>query len=227
MLRSNKLRNAMRKARYKLLSAVHGKESERARLSKDSIQDYWRNPPGRNNRPDAYVDYAAQSNAVVRLVQDLGVAPGPLLEIGPNVGRNLQSFFEAGWTDLTAIEINPEAVARMAELFPDMARGANILNMPVEDGIVTLPERHYELVFSKAVLLHIHPDSEWVFERMARATKGTLVVIENEDQQSYKLFPRKYRPIFEGHGMVQIDERILPEVGDTYIARSFRPVAGG
>jgi len=222
MIKANKVRNAIRKARYGVMSSIFGKESDKARPSKESIQDYWRSPPGKSNQPDAYVDYEAQSRSVYQLVQELGVATGPLLEIGPNVGRSLQTFFEGGWSDLTGIEINPEAVAKMAVLFPEMAARATILNMPVEEGIVTLPERHFELVFSKAVLLHIHPDSDWVFERMARVTRGTLIVIENEDQKSYKLFPRQYRPIFEGHGMVQIDERRLPDIPDSYIARSFR-----
>lgn len=222
MLKANKIRNAARKARYGVMSAIYGSDSDKARPSKDSIQDYWRDPPGKNNQPDAYVNYEAQSAAVFGLVQELGVARGPVLEIGPNVGRSLRTFFDNGWTDLSGIEINPTAVAKMRSLFPEMASQANILNMPVEEAIVTLPERHFELVFSKAVLLHVHPDSDWVFERMARVTKGTLLVIENEDQQSYKLFPRQYRPIFEGHGMVQIDERRLPDIPDSYIARSFR-----
>jgi SAM-dependent methyltransferase len=222
MIKANKVRNAFRKARYGVLSSVFGEDSEKAWPSKESIQDYWRSPPSKNNQPDAYVDYASESASVYQLVQDLGVASGPVLEIGPNVGRSLQTFFERGWTDVSGIEINPEAVAKMGALFPEMAARANILNMPVEEGIVTLPERHFELVFSKAVLLHIHPDSDWVFERMARVTKGTLIVIENEDQKSYKLFPRQYRPIFESHGMVQIDERRLPDIPASYIARSFR-----
>lgn len=222
MLKPNKLRNAVRKARYGVLSRIYGAQSDKARPSRGSIQDYWRDPPGRNNQPDAYVNYGHQAEALVRLVQELGVSPGPILEIGCNVGRSLQTFRDHGWTDQTGIEINPQAVAKMAELFPDTASNATILNMPVEDAIVTLPDRHFALVFCKAVLLHIHPDSDWVFEHMARVTGGTLLVVENEDQQSYKLFPRQYRPIFEGHGMVQLDERTLPEIGNTYTARAFR-----
>lgn len=222
MLRSNKVRNAIRKARYGVLSKIYGAESEKARPSQASIQDYWRDPPGRNNQPDAYIDYSEQSEALVRLVKELGVGPGPILEIGCNVGRSLQTFREHGWTEQTGIEINPQAVAKMAELFPETAANATILNMPVEEAIVTLPDRHFSLVFCKAVLLHIHPDSEWVFEHMARVTAGTLLVVENEDQQSYKLFPRQYQPIFEGYGMEQIDARRLPEVEQTYTARAFR-----
>lgn len=222
MLKPNKVRNAMRKARYAVLSRIHGPDSDKARPSRESIQDYWRDPPGRSNQPEAYVDYGAQSGALVRLAQELGIGPGPILEIGCNVGRSLQSFRDQGWSDQTGIEINPDAVARMAELFPETAAEARILNMPVEEAIVTLPERHFELAFCKAVLLHIHPDSDWVFAEMARVCGGTLLVVENEDQQSYKLFPRDYRAVFEGLGMVQIDARTLPEVGDTYIARAFR-----
>lgn len=222
MVKANKLRNALRKARYAVLSRIYGRESEKARPSQQSIQDYWRDPPGKNNQPGAYIDLTEKSEALVRLAEELSVPKGPVLEIGSNVGRSLQSFLDHGWTDLSSIEINPQAVARMAELFPAAAAIAKVHNMSVEDAIVSLPDRHFDLVFSKAVLLHIHPDSEWVFEHMVRVTKGTLLVVENEDQQSYKLFPRKYRPIFEGLGMVQVDERILPEVGETYIARSFR-----
>jgi len=223
----NKLRNALRKARYAALSPIFGRNSGVARPSQQSIRDYWRNPPSKGNQPDAYVDYALQSGALVRTATDLGVGKGPVLEIGCNVGRSLQSFLDAGWHDLTGIEINPTAVAKMREIFPAAADAATILNMPLEEAIVTLPDRHFDLVFCKAVLLHIHPDSDWVFEHMVRVTKGMLLVVENEDQQSYKLFPRKYRDVFEGLGMVQIDERVLPEVPG-YIARSFRhPVAAG
>ena len=41
-----------------------------------------------------------------------------------------------------------------------------------------------DLVFTMAVLEHIHLDSEWVFSEMARIAKKYLITIEDEKNSS-------------------------------------------
>jgi SAM-dependent methyltransferase len=146
---------------------------------------------------------------------------GPALEIGTNAGMGLKVMTEAGWTDLTGIEINSKAIALMQELYPDVAAAVTVLNAPVEDAIRTLPDAHFELTWSKAVLLHIHPSSEWVFREMVRVTRSHLLAVESEDVRGMKLFPRNYRDVFEGLGMEQVAQTRM-QTAPTYVARLFR-----
>jgi len=57
-----------------------------------------------------------------------------------------------------------------------------------------------------AVLEHIHPDSEWIFEDMARITGLYLITIEAEKAEHWRLYPRNYKNIFEKYGLKQVEE---------------------
>lgn len=219
-----KLRNTLRKMGWAVRKAIYGAQSPKAWPSRDSVVDYWQDPPDARNETSAYqTEYHRQQyEEMVGFLRAHGVTPGgPALEIGTNAGMGLKVMTEAGWTDLTGIEINAKAVALMRELYPEVAEAATILNAPVEDAIVTLPDGHFDLTWSKAVLLHIHPSSEWVFREMVRVTKGHLLAVESEQERGMKLFPRDYRAVFEGLGMEQIAEARM-ETAPNYIARLFR-----
>ena len=57
-----------------------------------------------------------------------------------------------------------------------------------------------------AVLEHIHDDSKWVFQEMARITKKYLICIEDEHGVSWRHFPRNHKEIFEVLGMKQVEQ---------------------
>lgn len=116
-----------------------------------------------------------------------------ILEIGCNVGQNLNYLFSAGFDKLTGIEISEDAVVLMKKSYPRMAKNAKIINKPVEDAIGTFKENEFDIVFTMAVLEHIHPDSDFIFPEMARITNRYLITIEDERWVSWRHFPRNYK----------------------------------
>lgn len=75
-----------------------------------------------------------------------------ILEVGCNTGNQLLGLRHMGFTDLSAIELQPNAAARARARLP----GATILEgqaseLPFEDGA-------FDLVFTSGVLIHIAPD---------------------------------------------------------------------
>ena len=69
-----------------------------------------------------------------------------------------------------------------------------------------------------AVLMHVHNDSDWVFEHIARISKKKLIIIEHEKIKSKKVFLRNYKNIFEKFGLREIKSFYLK---DKYICRIF------
>ena len=76
----------------------------------------------------------------------------------------------------------------MKQNFPDMQ--VITYEGSIEDRIKELME--HDLVFTMAVLEHIHSDSEWVFSEMARKAKRFLITIEGGGKEHvWTLFPKK------------------------------------
>ena len=215
------IRYAKNKLKYKLNALIFGTDSARAKGSRDELADYWRNPPAAKNKPAAYLQFPERSAFLVDLLAQHVPANSGALEIGCNVGRNLNALREAGYGPLAAIEISEAAVKELRTAFPDLAATANIINKSVEEAIVEIADDAYDVVFSMAVLLHIHPDSDWILEHIARVAKSFVVTIEDEATSNPRIFPRKYKDIFEGLGLEQVAES-TPSMLPKYTARVFR-----
>jgi SAM-dependent methyltransferase len=192
-------------------------------LSQQVLHAFWRNPDP-TNRPEAYSVPVARSEFLVGLLARHGSNDGRVLEIGPNIGRNLEALRRAGYRQLEGIEISENAVSAMRETYPLLAAAATIHNAAVEEVIRTLPDSSFDVVFTMAVLEHLHPDSEWVFAEMARICRGVIVTIEDEVGRSPRHVPRHYKSIFESLGLEQIEELDpsgVGELGPTFRARVF------
>lgn len=193
----------------------------------DELQEFWRDPPGKGNRPEAYLSEvtAGRSELLLDLLRPLASEDAPLLEVGCNVGRNLNALHEAGFRDLTAIEINSGALDLLREQFPELARDARLINSSVEEAAPQLGDDEFRVVYTMAVLEHIHTASEWIFEHMVRAASHAVITIEDERMVSWRHFVRNYREVFEGLGMVQVEElQCGPEHGldSGFVARVFQ-----
>ena len=97
-----------------------------------------------------------------------------------------------------------------------MARKIIIHNQAIEDVIKGFKDDAFDVVFTMAILQHIHPKSEWIFSEIVRITKSFLIIREAEGYISWRHFPRNYKKIFERLGMKQIEaynsERIFKKV---------------
>lgn len=102
------------------------------------------------------------------------------------------------------VEISKDAIALMKRVYPEMAKKIKIYNTPIEDIIKDFENDTFDVVFTMAVLQHIHPDSEFIFPEMARITSKYLISIENKRNISWRHFPRSYQRVFEFLGMRQV-----------------------
>jgi len=201
-------RDAINRARQRVAKRLSGGISEQRSnepRSRRELHDYWASPTDRGNHPEEYAAARDRSEFLVALLERYVDHDAHVLEVGTNVGRNLEHLRRAGFRSLTGIELSRQAVQLMQLEYPNVAREARILNLPVEDAIVELADDGYDVVFTMAVLEHIHPDSEWVFREMTRVMRRLLITIEDEQGVSERHFPRNYERIFEPLGLTQVE----------------------
>ena len=180
--------------------------------SREALHEFWQNPDPRS-LPEEYLSPAASQRScfLVDLVRRYCPEQTSVLEIGCNAGRNLDFLYRAGFEDLHAIEINGRALKLMGETYPDWAANVRIHNSSIEDALPPMESNRYGLVFTMAVLEHLHTDSERCFADIARITRDHLITIEDENKVSWRHFPRLYQRIFEPLGLQQIEETVCNE----------------
>jgi len=188
------------------------------------LHQYWRQPCDGYNLPEHFLKQKERSLFLVKKVKEYVPLNAKILEIGCNIGRNLSFLFRAGFENLAGVEISEKAVKLLKQYHPKMAYHAKIYNMPIEEKIRAFRDCEFDIVFTMAVLEHIHTDSKWIFSEMARITKGFLITIEDEHNVSWRHFTRNYKKVFESIGMKQIEEINCREVCKlcNYVARVFK-----
>lgn len=194
--------------------------------SRDRCHAYWCQPDAANE-PAAYRVPIERSAYLWDIAAPYLTPRTSVLEIGCNVGRNLNYLFEHGITQLSGIEINAKAVELLHAYYPEMGKRAAIYTGPAED---ILPELHgclYDLIFTMAVLEHIHPESEHLFAEIVAhlSSSGHLITIEDEHSITSRHYPRNYREVFEPLGLREVFA-VVPPVGlgfdDNFRCRVFR-----
>lgn len=171
-------------------------------VGKESIHDFWRNPD-EGNSPENYFNDSKKREGFLKIIRKIKTKKNyMILEIGCNSGRNLDVLYSNGYRNFTGIEINKNALKLMKKKIPEVYFGTRIINKPVEDCIKSFKTNEFDLIYSLAVLEHIHPDSEWIFKEMARIGKSILT-IEPEKGKHWRVFERNYKKIFENLGFKQ------------------------
>ena len=194
-----------------------------SQLSKDEVQNYWKNPDDIEfNSPEIYLKSTTgrkNTQILLNIINEyFENKEVKILELGCNVGRNINKLFENGFKNLFAIEINSEAIKLMEKSFPQTFSSTKIYETSIENKIKEFSNNQFDIVFSMAVLMHVHNDSDWVFEHIARISKKKLIIIEHEKIKSKKVFLRNYKNIFEKFGLREIKSFYLK---DEYICRIF------
>jgi hypothetical protein len=187
---------------------------------------YWTNPPSKNTT-DKYIVHTERSEFLYKVIQPHIAKSFNIIEYGCNCGRNLNYLFEKGYKNLSGIELNSDAIKLMQKEYAEMAKSINIMHGTIEhfvSGVTGFTENEFDLGFSMAVFNHIHPDSDWIFEKIAYACK-MLVVIEIETKDGSRTFKRNYKDVFEQYNFTQIEEyNCTKEFGlpEEYITRIFK-----
>jgi SAM-dependent methyltransferase len=193
-------------------------------LSREKLYSYWKTPNDRWNSPELYLQGHERSEFLVSIVKRYLNREGSILELGCNVGRNMQYLFNAGFRNLSGVEISAKALEIMKLKFPTLAKSSSIYNSTIEEWVQSYSSLQFDLIFAMAVLEHIHWDSDWVFSYLSKMSKKYLVIIEDEWQVSNRHFPRNYKDIFENLGMTQLEEINcvhIPGLNKNFFARVF------
>lgn len=174
-----------------------------------------------------------RSEAVLEVIEQHLDRDARVLELGCSSGRHLSHLHDHGFTDLSGIELNPDAVDVMAEHFPDLADAATIHVDAIEALVDEFADGAFDVVYSVETLQHIHPDAEWVFPELARITDDLLVTVENEGEDGegvnhvsddVVLHYRDWNAVFTGCGLVEV----ASQAGERDTLRAFRaPTADG
>ena len=161
--------------------------------------DHWKNPKD-HNQPENYNKQHTQqrSRYLLSLFNKYKInKSSTILEIGCNCGRNLNYLYNAEYNKLFGIEISRKALEFQKSFFPGLK--ANLINSSIEDHILFFKDNQFDVIFTMAVLQHIHIDSNWIFEHIARICKKYLLLIE--------LDTRDYVDIFSKLGFSLIEQR--------------------
>ena len=189
------------------------------------LQEYWRSPPDPGNRPADYLndpEGAERSRFLVSLLERYASGVSAF-ELGCNVGRNLHFLHEAGFGPLGAIEINSEALQELQRAFPHLAAATTLINGTLEDELPQVADNSYDVVFSVAVLEHVHYDSDWLLPHVVRVARQLVITVENEYDISDRTFPRNYQKALEPHGARQVDTvSPVPGLPGGFVARVFK-----
>ncbi len=173
-----------------------------------SLHEFWRQPAPPGNDPHDYVRATGRSEALLQIISDL---PNNvrILEVGCNVGRNIAYLYDHGYTGVEGVEINPYAVELLRETFPQLANNEIHIGTAGE----TLPkfaDDEFDLVYTMAVLEHIHPDESTVFDDMARIGKLVLA-IEPEGRLSHRQFPHDIPKVFGDRGLKLVSSQSMQD----------------
>ena len=202
---------------------------EKDKLSREEILKFWENPIDKfekeSNQPTNYLRGEKRSKFLTGLIKEYLPLDSRILEIGCNVGRNLKYLYDAGYINLNGIEINKEAIDLMKITYPVMFKNIVVTNSLVEGIIPDISDNSYDLIFTMAVLEHIHYDSEFILSDIARVAMKYIITVEDEKTAwSNRHFPRNYKEVFENDVWKQVYEVNCKEIDifdDRYWVRVF------
>lgn len=210
----------------KVLEVASVNTAKRRESTLDQVHSYWRGASDEANRPEAYIDAdPKRGELLLRLLGTCRLDDPSILEIGCNVGRNLECLRQAGYRRIAGIEINQSAVDLLKQHYPQLAETASITVSSVEDAITALADASVDVVFSMAVFVHLHTDSDWVFGEIARVARKHIITIEDETCETERHFKRNYKDIFEALGFRQLSVQNckgIPGLASSYTARAFK-----
>ncbi len=177
------------------------------RLTKKEAWNFWKTAKETEvakNSANNYIQYIERSIYLTNLIKKYLSQDSNILEIGCNVGRNLNHLHENDFKNLTGVEINNSAIELMKSTYPALYKNATIYESTIEDWLENNKES-FDLVYSMAVFEHIHWDSNFIFDIIKKISSKYIITIEDETTNwSNRHFPRNYKEIFEDEYWTEI-----------------------
>lgn len=176
--------------------------------SQARLHEFWRQPNPAGNDPNNYIHATWRSKALLEIISDLP-KDARILEVGCNVGRNLAYLYDNGYTAVEGVEINPHAVELLRRTFPQLA-DTKIHIGAAGEVLPKFADDEFDLVYTMAVLEHIHPDESGVFDDMARIGKHVLA-IEPKGRLSHRQFPHDIPKVFAERGLTLVSDKSMAD----------------
>lgn len=195
--------------------------------AEEDLKNYWTKPDDQYNKSEEYANetlFKTRSKYLGEIIQQHCKNSNTVLEIGCNIGRNLFYLKSELKMDVAAIEISQYAVDQMPKQYP-VLQDTKIYVGDVKEVIREIPDSAYDVVYSMAVLMHLHPTTpEEFWEDVVRVAGKYIVTIENERTSSDRHWGRNYNKVFLKYNVKEVFcERQGPENNlDGYVTRVFR-----
>ena len=114
---------------------------------------------------------------------------------------SLKGIFDANLHNLHGVEISSNASEAFETHFQNAFKSTQTHCRPAEQILSQFNDAEFDIVYTMAVLQHIHPESiNGVTREMYRVSKGYVITHEAEAYSSWRHFPRSYRVIFRRLG---------------------------
>jgi len=135
---------------------------------------FWKGRTNRHKRSPPKAYYGVEddrSKELYEFVKPYIDTNSSILEIGCNVGRNLQYFYEQKCKNITGIEINSYALKEGKKYYPELFKVGTFHDGPAYTVLKQL-NSHFELVFTMATLMHMETkEQRYVLNWMAKHSK--------------------------------------------------------
>jgi SAM-dependent methyltransferase len=115
--------------------------------------------------------FVARRNLLRTLIGELGIASSaPALDLGTSTGTNLRMLSELGFTDVTGLDLNDEAIRWCAEKGLGTVRKGDVCELPFAD-------LSFDLVLATDIVEHVDDDGRALSEIRRVLRPGGAAVI--------------------------------------------------
>ncbi|MDS0282865.1 class I SAM-dependent methyltransferase [Haloarcula onubensis] len=184
-------------------------------MDSNDVRAAWADRSGEYS-PTYYAHYGPDetSELVRATIERYAGRDARVLEVGCGVGRHLAALAEGGFSALSGVDVNADALAVLRETYPGLASVGEFHAASIEEYVEGVETDAVDAVFSVETLQHIHPDAEWVFAELARITGDLLVTVENESGEAgtvnhvddqLPLYYRDWRRVFTDLGFEEVE----------------------
>ena len=139
--------------------------------------------------PSPFRDMTPDSELLVRTVAECATGPdAPILDIGCNCGRHMAALADRGFTNLSGVDVNAEAIRVMPEWFPQLAEGCSAETDLLQRYLPRQESGKFDVIFTRGATIElIHPSFPLVRE-MCRVAREHVVLMIAENEQAYPRF---------------------------------------
>jgi SAM-dependent methyltransferase len=151
--------------------------------------------------------WSARSQTIINELSPFIAKEDNILEIGCNMGRNLNHLWQAGFKNLRGIEISEHAVNRLRIEYPCLAMTQVDIG-PAELAIQKYGKNSIDVIFTVSVLEELHPDCKFLFSEVARVARKYVLAIEpRHGKRSHMQYPWDIKNEFTAVGLTCIDTK--------------------